>query len=155
MRERRSGVIVSVSSVGGSVPTPGMAHYSATSCALEAISEVLKGELAPFDVRVLIVEPAGFRTHISQAFRYAAGMTDTYRESSELWRQRMQAFGGKEPGDPARAALAIIRAVDDPAAPLRLPLGAIAPAMMTTHLRGVFTNIAELSAVAADCDFPR
>jgi short-subunit dehydrogenase len=155
MRERRSGVIVSVSSVGGIVPTPGMAHYSATKCALEAISEGLKGELASFGVRVLIVEPAGFRTHISQTVGYAAGMTDTYRESSGQWRQRMQEFGGKEPGDPVRAASAIIRAVDDPAAPLRLPLGAIAPALMMSHLQGVLGNIAELSAVAANCDFPR
>jgi hypothetical protein len=67
----------------------------------------------------------------------------------------MQEFGGKEPGDPVRAASAIIRAVDDPAAPLRLPLGAIAPALMMSHLQGVLGNIAELSAVAANCDFPR
>jgi NAD(P)-dependent dehydrogenase (short-subunit alcohol dehydrogenase family) len=155
MRTRRSGVIVNLSSIGGAVPTPGMGHYSATKSALESISEALHGELAPYGVRVLIVEPGLFRTRVSQAVQYAAGLSETYSGSSGVWRDRMAHLGGKEPGDPAMAAAAILRAVDDPQAPLRLPLGAMAPAVIGQHLRGLIEQIEASAEVAAACDFPQ
>jgi NAD(P)-dependent dehydrogenase (short-subunit alcohol dehydrogenase family) len=154
MRARGSGVVVNFSSIGGAVPTPGMPHYSATKSALESISEALHGELAPYGVRVLIVEPGLFRTQVSQAVQYAAGLSQTYSASSGVWRDRMAHLGGKEPGDPARAAAAILRAVDDAGAPLRLPLGAMAPAVIGDYLRGLLRNIEDSAPAAAACDFP-
>jgi hypothetical protein len=66
----------------------------------------------------------------------------------------MAHLGGKEPGDPARAAAAILRAVDDAGAPLRLPLGAMAPAVIGDYLRGLLRNIEDSAPAAAACDFP-
>jgi NAD(P)-dependent dehydrogenase (short-subunit alcohol dehydrogenase family) len=155
MRARRSGVVVNFSSIGGAVPTPGMPHYSATKSALESVSEALHGELAPYGVRVLIVEPGLFRTQVSQAVQYASGLSQAYSASSGVWRDRMAHVGGKEPGDPARAAAAILRAVDDPQAPLRLPLGAMAPTVIGQYLRGLIENIESSSEIASACDFPQ
>jgi len=148
MRERKAGAIVQISSVGGFVTAPGFGPYCAAKHALEALSEALASEVAPFGIRVLIVEPGAFRTSLfGSAFRslpaieaYAATVGPTRAYASES--------AGKQPGSPAKAAHAIVEAVVADASSLRLPLGADAVAGMRDKLAKVATDVDAAESVA-------
>jgi NAD(P)-dependent dehydrogenase (short-subunit alcohol dehydrogenase family) len=124
MRERKSGTIVQITSVGGLVTAPGFGAYCAAKHALEALSESMAAELAPFGVRVLIVEPGAFRTSLfGSAFRTLPAMA-AYESTVGPTRAYAAQAAGSQPGDPAKAAKAIVDAVLAGAPSLRLPLGA-------------------------------
>ena len=130
LRGQRSGVIVQFSSIGGRVGgTPGLGAYQAAKFGVEGFSEVLANEVAPFGVKVVIVEPGAFRTDWQGASmrRHAVG-PDYAATVGELHRLRDRT-DGTQPGDPARAARIILDVVglDDP--PRRLLLGADAVSM--------------------------
>ena len=123
MREQRSGHIIQLSSVGGRIGAPGRAPYSAAKWGVEGFSESLALEMALLGVHVTLVEPGGFRTDF-------AGASTTLREGRADYdavvgaaARRQRAYDGQQPGDPKRAAQAILRiaAMDDP--PLRIALG--------------------------------
>ena len=122
-RKRGSGVIVNVSSVQGQVASPLEGPYSATKFALEAISESLSYELAHFGIRVVIVQPG----YIAPGMK-ASPREDGPSEYKELWSQwdgldsKMVGPSGR-PG-PELAAAAIANAIEDPATPLRVRVGA-------------------------------
>ncbi|NIH77474.1 SDR family NAD(P)-dependent oxidoreductase [Amycolatopsis viridis] len=123
MRARRSGHIVQLSSVGGVVGNPGHTAYATSKFALEGMSEALAGEVAPLGIRVTIVEPGPFRTDFAgRSMRYADPIDDYAGTPAGALRARFAEQDGKQPNDPARAAEAIIRAVQDVDSPLRLPL---------------------------------
>ncbi len=142
MRERGTGTIVQITSVGGLITGPGFGAYCAAKHALEGLSESMASEVEPLGLRVLIVEPGAFRTRLfGSGFRsmpeiaaYAptVGPTRAYAASSD----------GVQPGDPVKAARAIADAVEAGAPTLRLPLGADA----VTSIR------AKLARVTADVD---
>lgn len=124
MRARRTGAIVQMSSLSGQVCWPGLAGYSAAKFALEGYSETLAAEVAPFDIKVLIVEPGAFRTAFTgSALRYGTPIPD-YREVIDPVRAFVREVDGAQPGDPAKAAAAILEALDAERTPLRLTLGA-------------------------------
>lgn len=142
MRERGSGSIVQITSVGGLVTSPGFGPYCAAKHALEAVSESLAAEVAPFGIRVLVVEPGAFRTRLfGPAFRALPAM-DIYASTVGAMRAYASQNDGAQGGDPEKAARAIIEAVEAGSLQLRLPLGADA----------VQAIRAKLSAVAADVD---
>jgi NAD(P)-dependent dehydrogenase (short-subunit alcohol dehydrogenase family) len=123
LREQRSGHIIQVSSIGGRIGPPGRAAYSTAKWGVEGFSEVLAKEMAPLGIKVTIVEPGGFRTDF-------AGSSTTIREGRPEYDSTVGAmaryqreFNGAQPGDPAKAAAAIIHiaSLDEP--PLRLLLG--------------------------------
>ena len=123
MREQGSGHILQFSSVGGRIGPIGRAAYAAAKWGVEGFSEVLSKEVGPLGVKVTIIEPGGFRTDF-------AGLSTTIREGRPEYdatvgkTARFQRdFNGKQPGDPARAAAAVlhIAGIDNP--PLRLILG--------------------------------
>jgi NAD(P)-dependent dehydrogenase (short-subunit alcohol dehydrogenase family) len=123
-RERRRGTIVQITSVGGVVTAPGFGAYCAAKHALEAVSEALAAEVAPFGVRVLIVEPGAFRTRLfGPAFRTLPALP-AYEATVGPTRKYARDNDGTQGGDPIKAAKAIIDAVDAGAPTLRLPLGA-------------------------------
>ena len=124
MRERGSGAIVQMSSMGGRFTFPGAGAYSATKFALEGWSEALAKEVDQFGIRVLIVEPGAFRTSFngSGALQISEAIAD-YDELIGPVRSGMAEDDGSQPGDPAKAAEAILQAVDSPEPPLRLALG--------------------------------
>lgn len=124
MRERGSGAIVQMSSMGGRFTFPGVGAYSATKFALEGWSEALSKEVARFGLRVLIVEPGAFRTSFNGpgALLISKGIP-AYDEQIEPLRTGMPDDDGKQPGDPAKAAAAILTALASEAPPLRLVLG--------------------------------
>lgn len=155
MRAQRRGHIVNISSVAGMIGIPGMALYSASKFALEGMTEALAGEVAPLGIRVTIVEPGGFRTDfagrsISQPERtvpdYAA--TPAGQVPAQL-----RAYAGHEPGDPAKAAAAILDLVDASSVPLRLALGSDALKMLRGRLARVTQDYDTWQAVTRSTDF--
>ncbi|MFF4369219.1 oxidoreductase [Streptomyces sp. NPDC001594] len=125
MRERRSGAIVQMSSMGGRLSFPGVGAYSATKFALEGLTEALRGEVAPFGIKTLIVEPGAFRTGFAggAALQQSAGVLPAYADTVGAVRSGLPDSDGKQPGDPVKAAAAILAALDAPETPLRLALG--------------------------------
>ncbi|HKS45446.1 MAG TPA: oxidoreductase [Amycolatopsis sp.] len=124
MRARRQGHFVQMSSVGGVVGNPGHAIYATSKFALEGMSEALAGEVAPFGIRVLIVEPGPFRTEFAgRSMTFADPIPDYAETPAGALRARFRAQDGRQPNDPARAAAIIIDMVSADRAPLRVPLG--------------------------------
>jgi NAD(P)-dependent dehydrogenase (short-subunit alcohol dehydrogenase family) len=124
MRERGSGAIVQISSMGGQVTAPGYSAYCAAKFALEGLSEAVAAELAPLGVRVLIVEPGSFRTELLGGSLRATAPIEAYAETVGATRAYVESENGRQAGDPAKAAAAIIAALDADDPPLRLALGA-------------------------------
>jgi NAD(P)-dependent dehydrogenase (short-subunit alcohol dehydrogenase family) len=124
MRAQRSGHIVNISSIGGLRSFPALAYYHATKYAVEGFSESLALEVSPLGIKVTIVEPSGFRT--DWAGRSAAESKNRiadYAPTAGKNLENLRGYSGKQPGDPVRAAAAIITAVESPNPPLRLLLG--------------------------------
>jgi NAD(P)-dependent dehydrogenase (short-subunit alcohol dehydrogenase family) len=125
MRERGSGAIVQISSMGGQLAPAGFGAYCSAKFALEAISEALAAEVGPLGVRVVIVEPGAFRTEFGAARMHrSARVIDDYAPTAGLTRTAVDQMDGSQPGDPDKAAAAILRAIAEPQPPLRLALGA-------------------------------
>jgi len=123
MRERRSGAIVQMSSMGGQISPPGFGAYCSAKFALEAASESLAAEVAPYGIRVLIVEPGSFRTEFGGARLHRSHEIGAYTETAGRNRAFMDSADGTQPGDPRKAADAILLALEEPDAPLRIALG--------------------------------
>ncbi len=124
MRRQGSGAIVQISSMGGQVTMPGFGAYCAAKFALEAVSESLAAEVASHGIRVLIVEPGAFRTGFGGAgMQRSPALGDVYAETVGPTRRAVDQMDGSQPGDPAKAAATILRALDADDAPLHLALG--------------------------------
>ncbi|MEV0948713.1 oxidoreductase [Rhodococcus sp. NPDC049939] len=124
MRARRSGAIVNVSSIGARISPVGSGYYSAAKAALEGMSRSLRKELEPLGISVTIVEPGSFRTDFAgRSLVQSAMEIADYAETAGKRRKENDSSHGTQPGDPAKAAKAIITAVEDPAPPLLLLLG--------------------------------
>jgi NAD(P)-dependent dehydrogenase (short-subunit alcohol dehydrogenase family) len=124
MRRSGSGVIVQVSSMGGQLAPPGFGAYCSAKFALEAISESLAAEVAALGIRVLIVEPGAFRTGFGGSRMHRSStVIDDYTPTVGPTRTAIDQMDGTQPGDPDRAAAAILELVEAPTAPLRLALG--------------------------------
>ncbi|MFE3118139.1 oxidoreductase [Streptomyces niveus] len=152
MRARRSGAIVQLSSMGGQMSFAGFAAYSATKFALEGMSEALADEVGPLGIKVLVVEPGAFRTGLFGGKSLSAEI-EAYADTVGPTRRMAATVDGTQPGDPAKAAAAILTALAAGRTPLRLPLGADAVDAVTGHLDAVRAEIAAWEDVARDTDF--
>lgn len=124
MRRQGSGAIVQMSSIGGRLAGVGRGAYSATKFALEGLSEALAQEVQSFGIKVLIVEPGAFRTGFAGSDALLQSAPDpAYADITGPLREMLPATHGKQPGDPAKAAAAIMAALAADQPPLRLPLG--------------------------------
>jgi NAD(P)-dependent dehydrogenase (short-subunit alcohol dehydrogenase family) len=123
MRLQGSGTIVQISSMGGQVTAPGYSAYCAAKFALEGLSEAVAAEVVPFGVRMLIVEPGSFRTGLLGRSLHAAPPLEMYAATVGATRAFIDREDGRQAGDPAKAAAAIIAALDAEEPPLRLALG--------------------------------
>lgn len=123
MRQRRRGAIVQMSSMGGQVSMPGFGAYCATKFALEAISDALAAEVAPYGINVLIVEPGAFATNFGAERSQISPDRGHYDDVVGPQRAAIASMDGSQPGDPAKAAAAILDALDSPQPPRRLALG--------------------------------
>ena len=124
MRSRGAGTIVNLSSIAGRVSQPGSGYYSATKFALEGASDALAKEVGPLGIRVIVVEPGGFRTDFAgRSLTQSAQPIGDYADTAGKRRKENDTIDGRQPGDPAKAAQAILQAVASDEPPLRLLLG--------------------------------
>lgn len=151
MRAQGGGHVVQLSSVGGVVANPGHAAYATSKFALEGMSEALAGEVAGFGIRVSIVEPGPFRTEFAgHSIGWAAPLDAYAGTPAGLLRARFAGQHGHQPNDPVRAAQIILGAVDDPASPLRLPLGPEAVDRIRAKLTGQLDDLDRWESVGRD-----
>jgi NAD(P)-dependent dehydrogenase (short-subunit alcohol dehydrogenase family) len=141
MRERRTGAIVQMSSMGGQMSLAGFGAYSGTKFALEGMSEALADEVREYGVKVLIVEPGAFRTGLFETSR--AGVSPDSGLYAKVGETRSAVAGGdgSQPGDPAKAAALILAALEAADTPLRLPLGDDGVGAVLGHLDQVREDV--------------
>lgn len=138
LRKQRSGHIINISSVGGSVAFPGVGMYNATKFAVTGYSEALAKELAPLGIKVTVIAPSGFRTDwAGRSANDSKIKIEDYQATAHSNQDTIRGYSGNQPGDPVRAAQAIIKIVETPDAPVRLFLGAGA-------LKGIRNKIEEM-----------
>ncbi len=125
MRARRRGHIVNVSSIGGLVTYPGVGYYHMVKFGVEALSDVLAKEVGPLGIGVTVVAPGAFRTDFRgpASIKQSATQITDYAETAGKSRAGTQAGHGKQQGDPARGARAIIKAVEAERPPVHLLIG--------------------------------
>ncbi|MFG3341469.1 SDR family NAD(P)-dependent oxidoreductase [Glycomyces sp. NPDC048151] len=152
MRAQGSGTIVQMSSQGGRISFPGVAAYSASKFALEGWSESLAGEVAPFGIRVMIVEPSRFRTGFHGSLEFAEA-AEAYGDGLAAVRADMAGVDGRQEGDPDKAARIIADLVNGDELPLRLPLGAEAVLRLSAAHRSGLAEIERLADLARSADF--
>lgn len=133
MRARRSGAIVNVSSIGVQIQPAGSGYYAASKAALEGLSGALHDELQPLGISVTVVEPGAFRTDFAgRSLTQSTTVIDDYAETAGKRRKESGTGHGAQPGDPAKAARAILTAVEHDETPAFLLLGTDA---VTTYRR--------------------
>jgi NAD(P)-dependent dehydrogenase (short-subunit alcohol dehydrogenase family) len=153
MRQQQAGHILNVSSALGVVAKAGYTFYSATKFAVEGMSEALAQEVAPFGIKVTIVEPGSFRTEFRRAGAYEAPMLPAYAGTLGPFRRSLVETDGKQPGDPKRGAQAIVAAVKAPDPPLRLPLGEACVAGIEKKLTSIREELGEWMDVSLSTSF--
>jgi len=155
MRERRSGHILNISSIGGRVNIGGFALYGASKFALEGYSEALRDEVAPLGIRVTLVEPGAFRTAFAgDANLRSERLIDDYRPVVDPIRDFLYGNAGKQSGDPRRAARVMIDVVESADPPLRLLLGADAYGLWDAKRAAMDAETERWRALGSDTAFP-
>jgi len=156
MRQRRAGCIVNLSSLAGLRGFPAMGYYNATKFAVEGLSAALRQEVEPLGIRVMVVEPSGFRTDwAGRSANESKQQIDDYMATAGTVRAAVRAASGKQPGDPVRAAKAIVAAVASGNPPHHLLLGNDAFEGAMARLDHLRQDFAAGEAVARAADFPK
>jgi NAD(P)-dependent dehydrogenase (short-subunit alcohol dehydrogenase family) len=154
LRKQKSGHIVNLSSIGGLVGLPGWGIYNSTKFAVEGLSEALAVEVAPLGIGVTIVEPGPFRTDfLGGSLAATAKVLPDYKETAGQTRAATLQRNGKQPGDPALAADAIVHAVTSPKPPLHLLLGSFAYERFNTKLDALKQEMETWREVTVGSDF--
>jgi NAD(P)-dependent dehydrogenase (short-subunit alcohol dehydrogenase family) len=124
MRARGSGAIVNISTIGVQIMPAGSGYYAASKAALEGMSGALHAELKPLGISVTVVEPGAFRTDFAgRSLTQSSRVIDDYADTAGKRRKEHDTMHGTQPGDPAKAAKAIIAAVESDEPPAFLLLG--------------------------------
>ena len=153
LRAQKSGAIVNISSLGGQLSVPGFGAYSASKFALEGISEALSAEVAPFGIKVLIVEPGAFRTNLAGAAMKHMPILAPYREIVGGTREFAYSMHQSQEGDPMKAAAAIAQALGAAKTPLRLQLGSDAVEAVRVHTEHILSDLEAWQTVAVNTKF--
>ena len=153
MRERRRGHILNITSMGGFITLPGIAYYCGSKFALEGISEVLGKELKPFGIAVTAVAPGSFRTDWAgrSMIRTPRSIPD-YDALFDPIRQAREEKSGKQLGDPAKAARAMLAVIDSDAPPAHLILGSDALGLVRAKLSELAQEITTWEAITRSTD---
>ena len=155
MRERRSGTIVNISSIGGLVGFPGVGFYNATKFAVNGFSEALQKEVEPLGINVVIVEPSGFRTDwAGRSANEAENTIEDYAETAGANQAAIRDYSGNQPGDPVRAARAIVKAVEAENPPKNLLLGKAALKNARLKLENLTAEFDAWAETSEGADFP-
>ncbi len=151
MRKQSSGHILNLSSVGGFVSFGATGIYCGTKFALEALSEALSKEVESLGIKVTIVEPGAFRTDFNgRSLAAPEQLIDDYAPITGPFLKWIQQMDGKQPGDPDKAAQAMIKVVESDNPPLRLALGADAVSAIEAKLESVKAELDAWKQVSLD-----
>ncbi|QHC56547.1 NADP-dependent 3-hydroxy acid dehydrogenase YdfG [Rathayibacter tanaceti] len=155
MRERRSGTIVNLSSIGARLSPEGSGYYSAVKAAIEALTESLRKEVAPLGIRAFSVEPGGFRTDFAgRSLTQSATPIADYAETAGRRRKENDTVHGTQKGDPARAAEALIRVVESESTPSLLLLGSDASDAFRSALDALRADADAWESLSRGTDYP-
>jgi NAD(P)-dependent dehydrogenase (short-subunit alcohol dehydrogenase family) len=153
MRERRSGAIVNISSTGARTSPAGSGYYAASKSALQGLSASLRKELAPLGITVVVVEPGGFRTDFAgRSLQQAGTPIADYADTAGRRRKENDTADGTQPGDPVKAANAIITTVQAADPPLLLLLGNDALAAFHAVAEAQQADVAAWQSVTTSTD---
>ncbi|MGO4594561.1 SDR family NAD(P)-dependent oxidoreductase [Leifsonia sp. 2TAF2] len=154
LRAQGGGLIIQFSSVGGRVGgSPGIASYQAAKFAIDGFSRVLRAETAPFGVKVLLVEPSGFRTDWAGSSMEVREIPQGYESTVGAMNRRVRQSGEGPAGDPVRAAEILVRVAKRTDIPQNLPLGVNATEMSVAQDRRLLDSDLTWSAVSRSADF--
>jgi NAD(P)-dependent dehydrogenase (short-subunit alcohol dehydrogenase family) len=155
MRKQRSGNIVNIASIGGLVGFPAVGYYNATKFAVDGFSDALSKETAPLGIKVTVVCPSGFRTDwAGRSANNSKIVIDDYKTTAETNKNNIRGYSGKQPGDPVRAAKAIVKAVESDNPPLHLLLGAAALKGGRNKLEALKKDFDTWEDTTVGADFP-
>jgi NAD(P)-dependent dehydrogenase (short-subunit alcohol dehydrogenase family) len=156
MRARRRGAIVNVASVGGLRGGPGAGYYCASKFAVVGLSESLAEEVEPLGVHVMIVEPGPFRTDwAGRSLKTPATAIADYEATAGRRRREIAGYSGAQPGDPARAAEAVIAALQSPAPPRHLVLGRFGLDLARAKYKATLAEFDRWEATSLSADYPQ
>ena len=155
MRARRRGHVVNITSVAGLVGFPGSGYYAASKHAVEGFSDALAAEVGPLGLHVTCVEPGPFRTDwAGRSLRQTPSGIADYAATAGARLQSTKDISGRQPGDPVRAADAMIAATEHPRPPRHLVLGAFGHQAVTAQLRKRLEEIEAWRETSLGADFP-
>ncbi|WP_296945327.1 oxidoreductase [uncultured Massilia sp.] len=153
MRARRRGHILNITSMGGYITMPGIAYYCGSKFALEGISDTLAKEVAPFGIAVTAVAPGSFRTDwAGRSMQRAPRSIPDYDAGFDPVRQARVEKSGRQPGDPAKAARAMLAAIAAPQPPTHLLLGSDALQLVRARLAALAAEIDAWEHVTVSTD---
>lgn len=155
MRKQRSGHILNIASIGGLRSFPGIGFYNATKYAVDGLSESLSKEVAPLGIKVTIIAPSGFRTDwAGRSAKNTSVSIEDYATTAGKNMGDIRGYSGNQPGDPVRAAKAMILVTETENPPLRLLLGAAALKGGRIKLDELKHDFDTWAAVSEGADFP-
>ncbi len=156
MRQQRSGHIINIASIGGLVGFPGVGFYNATKFAVDGLSEALAKETAPLGIKVTVIAPSGFRTDwAGRSANNSKTVIDDYATTAGKNKSDIRGYSGNQPGDPVRAAKAIIKIVEVENPPLRLLLGVAALKGARNKLTTLQKDFDTWEETTVGADFPK
>lgn len=154
MRERRGGHIINITSMGGFITMPGIAYYCGSKFALEGISEVLAQEVKEFGIKVTAIEPGSFRTDwAGRSMVRSERSIEDYDAIFDPIRAAREAKNGRQNGDPAKAAQALLRVVEAENPPVHLLLGTDALTLVRSKLEELNREFAAWEELTRSTDF--
>jgi NAD(P)-dependent dehydrogenase (short-subunit alcohol dehydrogenase family) len=156
MRKQRSGFIINISSIGGFVAFPAVGFYNATKFAVVGYSEALSKETAHLGIKVIVVAPSGFRTDwAGRSANNSPIVIEDYAKTAGANKNIIRGYSGNQPGDPVRAAKAIVKAVESENPPVHLLLGVAALKGARNKLNELKTDFDAWAETTEGADFPR
>jgi NAD(P)-dependent dehydrogenase (short-subunit alcohol dehydrogenase family) len=154
MRQRRQGRIIVVTSVGGLIPSPTLSLYNGSKFALEGITRSLAAEVARFGIQVTAIEPGAFRTDWSgHSMRRTARTIPDYDDLIGPISAARAAYNGNQPGDPRKAADALLKLIDCSNPPTHLLLGTDAIAAVTQAQAAFTDEIEQWNELSSSTDY--
>jgi NAD(P)-dependent dehydrogenase (short-subunit alcohol dehydrogenase family) len=155
MREQKRGHVINITSVAGLAGFPGSGYYAASKHAVEGFSDALLAEAGPLGIKVTCVEPGPFRTEwAGRSLVQTPNRIADYAETAGARMQRTAEGSGHQPGDPARAAQAIIRITEVESPPRHFVLGAFGVDAVAARLRAALADIETWRDAGLATDFP-
>lgn len=155
MRQQKRGHILNIASIGGLRSFPGVGFYNATKYAVDGLSEALYKEVSPLGIKVTIIAPSGFRTDwAGRSAKEAAFTIEDYAGTAEKNKGDIRGYSGNQPGDPVRAAKAMIAVTEAENPPLRLLLGVAALKGARAKLEELKHDFDTWATTSEGADFP-